>query len=236
MLEKLIRCTRCNKVTPQFDSFGDFEAVSFLPGVEWSSEDLDEQKKFLREHRGHPLEELLIDCETFVSDKPNYEPIKVAYVEASNGNQRFLVKRTRAAFNRPAFYELIPGRIKIADVSLEIQEDELKKQISRMNGSFPLPADKIRKFITAFREEVKSITPESLNAAIETTLPGETSLLTYGSLSEDHWEKVLHRCGKDLHQFELKLIKKFIHENRQPGDVLSLQIRKTILISAAEAK
>ena len=71
---------------------------------------------------------------------------------------------------------------------------------------------------------------------IETILPGETSLLSYGSLSEDRWERVLNRCGKDFHQSEIKLIEEFIHENRQPGDVLSLQIRKKILISAADAK
>jgi len=236
MVEKLIRCTRCNKVIPQFGRFGDFKEASHLPGVEWSSKDLDEQKEFLRDHRDHPLEELSIDSETFVSDKPTYEPIKVAYVEASNGNQRFLIKRTRAALEQPAFYELIPGRIEIADVSLEIQEDELEKQISRMDGSFPLPADKIKRFIDAFREEVKSIAPESLNPEFEAFLPGDTSPLSYGSLSEDRWEKVLTRCGKDFCQSEIELIEEFIQENRNPGDVLSLQIKKTILISSADAK
>jgi hypothetical protein len=233
MVEKLIRCTRCNKVIPQFGPFGDFGEVSLFPGVEWSSEDMDEQKEFLNRHHGHPLEELFIDRETFISDKPSYEPIKVVYMEASNGKQRFLIKRTRLAFDRPAFYELILGRIKIADVSLEIQEDELERQISWMNGSFPFPVDKVKKFIEAFREELKSIPPESLDAAIETTLPGETSLVSYGSFSEARWEKVLHRCEHDFHKSELKLIEKFIRENRQPGDVLSLKIKKAISISAA---
>ncbi len=233
MVEKLIRCTRCNTIIPQFGPFGDFEEVSLLPGVEWSSEDLDEQKEFLNRHHGHPLEELIINPETFISDKPSYEPLKVAYVEASNGKQRFLIKRTRAAFDWPAFYELIQGRIKIVDVSLEIQEDELERQISWMNGSFPLPANKVKKFIEALREEVKSIPPGSLEAAIESTLPGETSLVSYGSFSEARWKKVLHRCENDFHKSELKLIEEFIRENRQPGDALSLKIKKTISISAA---
>ena len=130
MVEKLIRCTRCNKIIPQFSSFGDFAADSSLPGVEWSSEDLDAQKEFLRQHEGHLLEELFIDCETFFSDKPCFELKKVAYVEASNGQQKFLIKRTRTAFDRPAFYELIPGKIQVSDVSLEIQEDQIQRGIS----------------------------------------------------------------------------------------------------------
>ncbi len=117
MVEKLIRCTRCNKVIPQIGSFGDFAEISLLPGVEWSSEDLDEQKEFLRQHEGHLLEELFIDRGSFFSDKPYFELMKVAYVEASNGQQKFLIRRTRASFDRPAFYELIPGKIQVSDVS-----------------------------------------------------------------------------------------------------------------------
>ncbi len=235
MVEKLIRCTRCNKIIPQFSPFGDFAKSSLLPGVEWSSEDLDEQEEFLRRHSGHPLEELFIDGETFFSDKPCFELMKVAYVEASNGRRKFLIKRTRASFDRPAFYELIPGKIQVSDVSLEIQEDQILREISRMNGSLPLPPEKVKKFLEAFREEVKSIRLDSLSDEVEAILPGETSL-TYGSLSDARWEKILHRCENDLQPSERRLMEKFIREKRQPGDVLDLQIKKTILISDAEVK
>ena len=60
--------------------------------------------------------------------------------------------------------------------------------------------------------------------------------MTYGSLSDARWERVLHRCENDFQPSELKLIEKFIRENRQPGNVLDLQIKKTILISDAEVK
>jgi len=83
---------------------------------------------------------------------------------------------------------------------------------------------------------VKSIPLERLNGAIETTLPGETPILTYGSLTEDHWQKILQRCKKHFHQSELKLIEKFIRENRQPDEVLGLRIKKMIFVSAAEDK
>ena len=231
MVEKLLRCTRCNKVIPKFGPLGDFGGSSLLPGVEWSSEDLDGQKEFSRHHQGHLLEELSIDPETFICDKPCHEPMKVVYVEASNGKQRFLIKRTRKSLDRPAIYEMIPGKIQAAAVSVEIQEDHIRKQISWLNGSFPLSGEKTKKFIEAFREEIKGISPGDLLEEIEPTLPQETSLLTYGCLSEARWERVMHRCENDFQRPELELIERFIRDNRQPEEVLGLQIKKTITIT-----
>ncbi len=236
MVEKLIRCTQCNKVIPQYDSWGDFGATAALPGVEWASDDLDEQKEFLESHRHHPLEELLVDRETFVSDRPSFEPCKVAYVEASNGKERFLVKRIKEGYDRPAFYEIIPGKIRVADVSLEIQEDELLQQITWLNGSFPLPAEKVGKFIEAFRDEVKEISPENWREEMEMASPGGRSFLSYGSFRESRWKKVFYRCEEDFKDSELKLITRFIQEHREPGDILDLKVRKRVSISSPAAE
>jgi hypothetical protein len=236
MVEKLIRCIRCNRVIPRYTLFGDFGESSTLPGVEWASDDLDEQKEFTKAHGGHPLEELIIDRQTLVSDRPAFEPCQVSYVEATNGGERFLIKRSKAGFDRPASYELIPGKIRVADISLEIQEEELRRQITWLNGSFPLPAEKVGKFIEAFREEVKGISKENWGEAMDMTLPGETSLLSYGSFRDSHWEKVLDRCQGDFQQSEIRMIEEFIREHRQPGDVLDLQIRKKFCISSPAAE
>ncbi|NWF57002.1 MAG: hypothetical protein HXY45_19650 [Syntrophaceae bacterium] len=107
-MEKLIRCTQCNKVTPRYSGYGDFGETSSLPGVEWSSEDLDEQKAFYRDHGGHLLEEVSIDPETIFSNKPPHEPSRVTYMKASNGKDRFLVRRFKPGVSRPASYEIIP--------------------------------------------------------------------------------------------------------------------------------
>ena len=181
MVEKLTRCTQCNKVIPQYGLFGDFGPSTELPGVEWATDDLDDQKEFLEVHGQHALEELSVDRETYVSDRPAFEPCKVAYVEASNGKERFLIKRIKEGFDRPAFYEILPGKIRVSQVSLEIQEEELRQQITWRNGSFPLPAEKVGKFIKAFRHEVGEISQDHWRDELEMTLPGESSLLSYGS-------------------------------------------------------
>jgi len=206
--------------------------ASFLPGVEWSAEDLENQKDFFRCHAEHPIEELLVDPDTYVSDKPCYEPKKVSYFEASNGQQRFLVRRAKDGLDRPAFYQLIPGKLQVSTVSLKIQEEALRKQMSALNGSFPLPEEKIQKFIRALQEEVESISPEKFAEEAETIQEGETSLLAYGKLKEAHWEKVLGRCQDDFQKDEMTQIKQFINENKQPNDVLSLLIKRKVSILA----
>ena len=60
--------------------------------------------------------------------------------------------------------------------------------------------------------------------------------MTYGSLRDTRWKGVLRRCEDDFRPSELELIEKFIRENRQPGNVLDLLIKKTILIPDAEVK
>jgi len=231
VVEKLIRCTQCNKVIPRYDRFGDFGETPDLEGVEWASDDLDGQKEFLEHHGGHVLEELLVDRETTVSDRPAFEPCRVTYVEAGNGKEKFLIKRIKEGYDRPAFYELIPGQIRVAEISLEIQEEEIRKEIEWLNGSLSLPAEKVGKFIEAFREEVRGIPPEKWREEMEMTFPGETSLLSYGSIRASHWESILHRCENDFKDSELEVIGRFIRDHREPGNILDLRIKNKISIS-----
>ena len=232
MIAKLIRCTKCNQVAPHCGSLGHFGESSPLPGVEWSTEDLENQREFSRCHREHPMEELHADPDSYISDKAGHGSMKAGYFEASNGQQRFLVKRTKEGLGRPAFYQLIPGRLQVSNVSLKIQEDALRRQISAQNGSGSLTEEKIQKFIRAFQEEVENISPEKLTEEVELTQEGETPLLAYGKLKEAHWKNVLRRCQKDFRKDELKMIKQFIQENGQPEDVLSLLIKRKISILA----
>jgi hypothetical protein len=135
---------------------------------------------------------------------------------------------------QPAFYEIIPGRLWVSNVSFRIQENDLRKQFCEQNGSVPLKEEMAKKFIQAFQEEIQSIPPEQLSEEVEITQEGETPLLLYGSLKESHWERVLQRCQKDLQQNDLLKILHFIRENNNPGDVLSLVIQRELSILTPE--
>lgn len=226
MIEKLMRCTKCDQVIPHPASFGDIEKSSLLPGVEWSDADLERQREFFRCHGAHPVEELRVNTDVYISDKPAYEAVKVSYLEASNGQQSFLIRRTKPALDQPATYELIPGKLLVSNVSFNIQEEALRKQMAARNGSTPLTEEKIQKFIRAFRDEVETIGPEMLSEEVEVAEEGETPLLSYGIFKEARWESVLRRCAKDFENTDLNKVKKFIDENSQPDDVLSLLVQR----------
>jgi hypothetical protein len=226
MIEKLMRCTKCDQVIPHPASLGDIEKSSLLPGVEWSDSDLERQREFFRCHGAHPVEELRVNTDTCISDKPSYEAVKVSYFEASNGQQSFLIRRTKPALDQPAIYQLIPGKLLVSNVSFNIQEEALHKQMAAQNGSAPLTEEKIQKFIRAFQDEVETIGPEILAEEVEVADEGETPLLSYGIFKKARWENILRRCAKDFEKADLNKVKQFIDENTQPDDVLSLLVKR----------
>ena len=225
-----MRCKKCDQVIPHPIDFGDFEKSSLLPGVEWSAVDLERQQEFFRCHGEHPVEELRVNTDTCISDKPSYESVKVSYFEASNGQQSFLIKRTKPTLDQPAIYQLIPGKLLVSNVSSNIQEEALRKQMATRNGSAPLTEEKIQKFIRAFQDEMETIGPEKLTEEVEVVEEGETPLLSYGIFKEAHWDNILRRCARDFDMAELNKIRQFIDENSQPEDVLSLLVKRKISI------
>lgn len=230
MIKKLIRCSACNQVIPNYEGYSVTQDQS-LPGVDWSDADLAMAKEFLRAHSGHPLEELTVEKESSISEKPAYEPTGVTYILASNAHRRkFLIRRTRMALDQPAFYAIIPGKLRISNVSLRIQEYDLRKQIAAEKGFSLLLKRKMEKFIEAFRDEIAGISPKGFEAEAEAIEEGENSLIAYGSLNESQWARILKRCGRFFKESELKKIGEFIEENRIPPDVLSVQIKRRISI------
>ena len=227
MVKNLIRCAACNRVIPNYGGY-DLTQAKSLPGVDWSNADLASAGDFLRTHSGHPLEELSIETETFISEKPAYEPLGVTYFLAGNADRKFLIRRSRIALDQPASYEIIPGKLRLLNVSLKIQEFDLRRQIDA-EKEFPLLLKrKMEKFIEAFRDEMAGISAEDFEGEAEAIEEGETDLIAYGSLKDCHWERILTRCGRYFKESEMRLIRRFIDENRNPLDVLSIEIQRRI--------
>jgi hypothetical protein len=236
MIKKLIRCSTCNQVIPNYEGYAVTQAQS-LPGVEWSDADLAKAKEFLLTHSGHPLEELSVEMDSLISEKPAYEPIGVTYIFASKADRKYLIQRTRKELDQPAFYEIIPGKLKLSNASLRIQEYDLRKQIATEKGFSLLLKRKMEKFIEAFRDEMAGISAEDFEGEAEAIEEGETTLIAFGSLKDSHWERILNRCGRFFKESELMLIRRFIDENRNPLDVLSIQIQRRIsIISLVEGE
>jgi hypothetical protein len=229
MIKNLLHCTACNQVIPNYQGYELTQANS-LPGVEWSEADLAGAKEFLRTHLGHKLEELAVEEDSWVSEKPSQEPLRVTYCYAGNAGKRFLLRRTKSALEQPASYEIIPGRMAILNVSSKIQENDLRKEIFADKGLSPLLKEKMEKFIRVFRDEMARISPNKIAEAIEEIYDEEGFPFAYAGLKDSRWERILRRCRLYFDKFELQALGRFIEENRHPPDGLSIQIERRISI------
>lgn len=226
MVEKLLRCSQCNQVIPLYGEFIDMNDDAHLPGVIWADDDQKIKEEFFSNHNGHVLEELTVDFDTYFSDKPSFELIKVSYFEATNGRERFLIKRSRERLDQPAHYEIIPGKLKISNVACEILEGELKKQLGTLNGSSQLAEEEINFLIKALQEELKNISPEELFQEIEIVEETETPLTLLGTFKDKQWQNIVQRLQNYLPEHQFTRILDFLEKNRLIKQVAPLFIQR----------
>jgi len=229
MIKNLIRCTVCNQATPNYQG-NELSQAHSLPGVEWSENDLASAREFLRTHLGHKLEEILIEEDSWVSEKPRHNPLRVSYGYAGNDEKRFLVRRTKLALDQPASYEIVAGRMAIFNVSLKVRENDILREVFADKGLSPLLKERMKKFIRVFQDEMTRISVEKVEEEIEDIDDEEGSALVYAGLKNSHWERILSRCRLYFEKSELNELRRFVEENRHPPDALAIQIERRIAI------
>jgi hypothetical protein len=238
MIKNLIHCVACNQIIPNYEAYQLLQS-QISPEVEWSDSDLARAKEFLHIHSGHALEKLSVEEDSCISEKPLYEPLRKTYFYAHNAQRKYLIRRTRTALDQPAYYEIIPGALEISNLSLKIQEDDIRKEIAAEKEISPLLKERMERFIQVFQDEIRRISPEKIQEEVENLYDEEGSTLVYGGLKNSRWERILNRCRLYFDESELKVLKRFVEENRNPPDVLSVQIERgfsIISLAAAEAE
>lgn len=226
MVKKLLRCPQCNQVIPLYGDFIEIEDNVHLPGIVWADDDLKIKEEFSRNHNGHALEELRVDYDTYISDKPSFELIKVSYFEATNGRERFLIKRNRERLDRPAHYEIIPGKLKLSNVAYEILEDEVREQIGSLNGSSKLAEEEINSLIKALQEELKNISPEELFQELEIVEEDDNPLNLLATFKDKNWQNIIQRLQSYLSPQQSKHILDFLEKNRLLKEITPLFIQR----------
>jgi hypothetical protein len=132
-MNQLIHCINCNEIylrTP-FDQTPEYEWEPSNPLRASQGFEKDDFQDFLRNHRGHQLEDLKIIEDSFVSEKPYSEPVKVSYFKATNGRETFVVKRFRERIDQPLRYQLIKGDYSLRCIDLQVQSETIRKQLER---------------------------------------------------------------------------------------------------------
>ncbi len=224
----LLHCIDCNKVInmAEWDSCTHYD----WQHAEITEQEDNDRKAFEQGHKNHRTEELT-PVTPAISDKPYAEPLKVSYFEASNGKQRFVIKRWRNTIDDPCEYEVIDGRLEITHGKVRVQTEAIKKQF-RTEHDGAIPEKKLNYFIKAIQDEIKNVDPNTLDVSAE----GETPLISYYQLGSESLKRILFRCWDTFDWHELKLLRDFVLEHNEYDDVMTVMAQKEFSIQREELK
>ncbi|MDY6863129.1 MAG: hypothetical protein SV062_09085 [Thermodesulfobacteriota bacterium] len=225
MDKKLLRCIKCNEITSitEYDSCTEFEYDE--EKEDFFERQRDDKQSFYSRHNGHKIEELTIKNDSYISEDTYWEPVKISYFEATNGKENFVVKRWRKDIEEPVNYELIRGSLEIKNSKIEMQTEDLRRQ---MKAEVPsLKEKKINQFIQIVEKVVSRIDHvKTTKVAMESSHPS----IFYSCLDDDSLNNIFHLCNKIFNEKELKRIKEFIHQNNNYNDVITLRVRRNFQV------
>lgn len=73
----------------------------------------DDRRQFVDRHRGHEIEELKsVPEDRFPIGRPS-DPMKVGYVEVTNGHAVFILRVSRSDIADPVTYKIVPRQASI---------------------------------------------------------------------------------------------------------------------------
>ena len=230
-MNQLIRCIPCNEIfvrTP-YDQWPEYEYVSGSAPEPYRTIEKEDFQDFLKHHRNHPMEDLEILKDSFVSEKPYSEPTKVSYFKATNGKERFVIKRFRKRIDEPLTYQLISGDYSLKILKFEIQPEEIIKQLKRELDNPPLPKHKMEAFLKLYQQVLKTIDIKNLERIPEDS---PHPLEIYYKMDEVSLAYLLRNCRVIFKEQDYKEIEAFIHRHRDDGVLL---LKATYQIQIAEA-
>ncbi len=210
-----------------FDQYPEYEFGPDRSPDNFRSVERDDFQQFLFHHRGHQLENLKIIEDSFVSEKAYSEPVKTSFFKATNGKEKFVVKKFRERIDEPLRYLLIPGDYSLKCVMVEIQSEDIAKQLKRELKP-PLSQSKIDAFLKLYRGIVKEVDIVDLER-----IPEESRhpLQIYYKIDDIHLMYLLRNCHKIFKPKEYSAVEEFIHRHKDDGVLL---LKATFQIQLSE--
>ena len=209
MSGKLLRCIKCDEI------------INPIEGLE-------DKDIFKKTHRGHRIEELFVKEGSYVSDEAFGRPAKKSYFEATNGKKIFVIKRTMKNVENEAEYTIIPGRINIKKIGIELRVKEIRQQIRMDRNLKKISEIKIDKFIDSIEKLVSHLNPSEVE---EMPWASDYPMLGIGKLKDDKIEEIIRMVNKEFIGNEREKIKDFIINQTDGDGVMTLNIIKCFRIN-----
>lgn len=230
--EKFIHCCTCDAVhhVSPFDKAPTY----ILAGETVEEQATDDWRLFMAQHAGHRLEPLETNGEELLPESSSMDPMGVGYIEVTNGQDRYVLRRSRKSIQEPMRYELIPGHLINLSLTVEVQESEIKKEIKKeIKNHFPwAPAtcrddDKIDLFVGLVKDVVKNINPQRIPIS-EYSYADDS--IAYGAFDRATLDTLMERCVNYFLPDELASLRRFVQTHARGCDVMALVLRRRLTV------
>lgn len=226
--EKFIHCCVCDAIH-HVSPFDKAPAFVFV-GDEVESRATDDWRLFMTQHAGHWLEPLRTSGEKLFPGGSPLDPMTVGYIEVTNGQDRYVLRRARKSIQEPMSYELIRGRLTEMDLTVEVQENEIKKEMKNHFSWAPATCpndDKINLFIGLIKELVKTLDPHRIQIS-ETSYTDDS--ISYGTADSTFLDALTERCAVYFLPEELGSLRRFVETHHNGCDVMALVLRRRMTL------
>lgn len=234
-MNQLIRCINCDEIflKSPFDQFPEYDLYLNHSPESFRTVERDDFQGFLKDHSGHRLEDLTIIEDSFVSEKAYSEPIKVSYFKATNGKEKFVIKKSREKIDEPLKYELIEGDYSLKCIAIEIQSQEMAKQLEEEFKASPLSQTEIAAFLKLYRNIAETVDVKNLERVQEeSSIPLEI----YYKMDDVSLFYLLRNCRHIFKGREYLDIEEFIQRHKDDGVLLLKGTYEIQIVEIAKSK
>jgi hypothetical protein len=236
-MNQLIHCKTCDEVfmkTP-FDGSPVYDIATerSLENYRWV--ETDDYQDFMIHHQGHQLEHLKIIEDSFVSEKDYSEPVKTCFFKATNGKEKFVIKKFRERIDEPLKYQLISGDYSLKCTAIEIQSDQISKQL-KAEIKPPLSQGNIDAFLKLYRAIAENVEIKDLERIPEES---QCPLEIYYRLDDIRLMYLLRNCRNIFKGQEYSAIEEFIYRQKDDGVLLlkaTYKIRLTEIVKPGKKR
>jgi len=156
-------------------------------GNDFEEEPDQERNAFLQRHWGHPLTTLKRKKDRVSSDRPVWDPFRIAYEEVTNGREIFLLKSWRADIAAPRQYALLRGSLSIA-TTLTLPEEPLRSSLA---GCFTAFSPLLPSLMKVLQRTVAMLPSEEL---IPAYCSADDPQVSFAYLAEHHLRMLVRCC------------------------------------------
>lgn len=225
---KFILCRNCGAVhhVTAFDKAPNYSVVAGAA----QEHPADDWRAFMNRHAGHGLEALTAVGEQYFPDGSATDPMAVGYLEVTNGNRQFLLRRSRGSIGEPLRFEPIEACFGEPVVALEIQERELRKDLKlrfRWAQGQALSDENIDLFITLFRDAASQVDARGVTVT-EPSYANDN--VSYAALDGPTKDTLLTRCARHFTPAEVAALRRFVETHSGGSGVMTLLLRRQVPI------